>query len=230
MTLEVCIDSHEGALVAARFGAKRVELCSALSVGGLTPSIGLVSECAEVIEVHAMLRHREGDFVYTARDIEIMLDDIDFLAKSGASGIVFGCLTEQNEIASKANAVLIKEAKDLGLETTFHRAFDFSQNPKESLKKIIDLGFDRLLTAGQKSKAIDGIGLIRDLVEWSGGRIEIMAGSGVNAANAMKLAHAGIDALHFTSYTGTELQNTFGMGVKTIPDPKKIESISNLFR
>ena len=230
MTLEVCVDSFEGAKLAGRFKADRVELCSGLSVGGLTPSIGLIAKCAEVIEVHAMLRNREGDFVYSPREIKIMLDDIDFLAKAGASGIVFGCLTDQNEIDVEANALLIKEAKGLGLETTFHRAFDFCDHPKEALEKLISLGFNRLLTSGQKPKAIDGIDLIQNLVTWADGRIEIMAGSGVNASNAAKLANTEVSALHFTSHETAETKDSFGMGSKTISDPNKIASITRLFQ
>jgi copper homeostasis protein len=230
MTLEVCIDSLEGAELAKRYGAQRVELCSALSVGGLTPSIGLLVACAEVTEVHAMLRLREGDFTYSSKEIKIMLDDIDFLANAGASGVVFGCLTESKAIDLKASAELIKEARILGLEATFHRAFDFSDNPKESLNKLIDLGFDRLLTSGQKPRAIEGIDLIRDLVDLADGRIEIMAGSGVNATHALKLANAGVDALHFTSHIPKETKDSFGMGLTTIPDTNKIKSIAKLFR
>jgi len=230
MTLEVCIDSYEGALLARSFGAKRVELCSALSVGGLTPSIGLTGRCTEEIEVHAMLRNREGDFVYSPAEIDIMLDDVDFLAKAGAGGIVFGCLTKAGEVDLKANALLIKEAKGLGLEATFHRAFDFCKDPKNSLESLIELGFNRILTSGNKTKAIDGIDLIRNLTEWSAGRIEIMAGSGVSASNALKLAEAGVDALHFTSHKTVELKDTFGMGRKSIPDKEKIASITKLFQ
>jgi copper homeostasis protein len=230
MTLEVCVDSFEGAELAGRFKADRVELCSGLSVGGLTPSIGLIAKCAEVIEVHAMLRNREGDFVYSPREIKMMLDDIDFLAKAGASGIVFGCLTDQNEIDVEANALLIKKAKGLGLETTFHRAFDFCDNPKESLEKLISLGFNRLLTSGQKPKAIVGIDLIRNLVTWADGRIEIMAGSGVNASNAAKFANTEVSALHFTSHQNIETKDSFGMGAKSVPDEDKIASITRLFQ
>lgn len=229
MTLEVCIDSFDGAQLATKFKADRVELCSGLSVGGLTPSIGLTAKCAEIIEVHAMLRNREGDFVYSPQEIQMMLDDLDFLAKAGASGIVFGCLTEKNEIDIEANALLINEAKRFGMKSTFHRAFDFCENPREGLEKIITLGFDRLLTSGQRPKAIDGIDLIQKLVKWSDGRIEIMAGSGVNASNAIHLAKTGIDALHFTSHLSEDSKNSFGMGAKSIPDSEKIESIRTLF-
>jgi copper homeostasis protein len=230
MTLEVCVDSFEGAQLAERFGANRIELCSGLSVGGLTPSNGLTAKCAEIIELHAILRNREGDFVYSPRSIKIMLDDIDSFAQSGANGIVFGCLTGQNQIDIEANTTLVQEAKILGLETTFHRAFDYCKDPKKSLETIIDLGFDRLLTSGKQPTAIEGIELIRKLVSWADGRIEIMAGSGVNASNALELIEAGVDAIHFTSHTFANSKDSFGMGSKSIPDEEKIASIIRLFQ
>ena len=229
MTLEVCVDSYESAQLAERFGANRIELCSGLTVGGLTPSTGLTAKCAEIIELHAMLRNREGDFVYASRSIKIMLDDIDSLAQAGANGIVFGCLTETNEIDIEANAMLIQEARLFGLDTTFHRAFDYCKDPKKSLETIIDLGFNRLLTSGKQSSAIEGIELIRNLVSWGKGRIEIMAGSGVNASNALQLIEVGVDAIHFTSHRLATSEDAFGMGAKTIPDEEKIASITRLF-
>lgn len=230
MTLEICIDSYESAKLAKRYRVDRVELCSGLSVGGLTPSKGLAAKCAEIADVHAMLRNREGDFVYSRQEIKIMLDDINFLADAGVSGVVFGCLTDGNVVDIKATKMLFEEAKRLGLETTFHRAFDYCRAPKTSLEKLIDLGFDRLLTSGQKPKAIDGIERIRKMVIWAEGRIEIMAGSGVNASNAAALAEAGVNALHFTSHTTPTRTDSFGMGLKTIPDKEKISAISKLFR
>ena len=229
MTLEVCVDSFEGAQLAERFGANRIELCSGLSLGGLTPSAGLTAKCAEIIELHGMLRNREGDFVYSAQSVKIMLDDIDCFAKSGATGIVFGCLTENNRIDMEANTTLINEAKLFGLETTFHRAFDLCEHPKESLESIIELGFDRLLTSGGRPKAINGIDLIKKLVSWADGRIQIMAGGGVNASNALQLMETDIDALHFTSHTLATWKDELGMGIKTIPSEEKIASITKLF-
>ncbi len=232
MILEVCIDSPEGVLLAKKYGAKRVELCSALSVGGLTPSIGLVRQCLDSaddeVEIHAMIRHREGGFVYSTSEVEIMKEDIIQLAKIGVYGVVFGCLDSDFNIDIKSCELLQETAKQHGLETTFHRAFDFAENSIESLTRIIHLGFNRILTSGQQSKAIEGITMIRELVNLSGGRIEIMAGSGVNSTNAKTLAEAGVDALHFTSHNS--ISHELGMGMETIPDEEKIRLISNLFQ
>lgn len=231
MTLEICIDSYEGALLAQKYGAKRVELCSALSVGGLTPSMAITIKCAQLNgpEVHVMLRHKEGNFQYNENDIQILLDDMEVLSHTGIKGVVFGCLNSSNQLDYEANEQLISQAKQLGLIATFHRAFDYIENPEEALEQIIKLGFDRLLTSGQQAKAIEGIKLLQDLVEQANGRIEIMAGSGINADNALKLASAGVNALHFTSHTiSIETQN-LGMGFKTTPDEAKIAAISKLF-
>lgn len=230
MKLEVCIDSFEGALLAKRYGADRIELCAGLSVGGLTPGIGLTAKCAEIIDVHAMLRHREGGFIYNEDDIMIMLDEIDFLAGAGASGVVFGCLLDTNEIDLKAAKALLEETQRLNLEATFHRAFDFTDDPLKSLDTLIELGFDRLLTSGKKAKAIDGIELIKELTSHANGRIQIMAGSGVNVSNALELSKSGVDALHFSSHLVNKEKDELRMGKRTFPDEDKISSIFKLFR
>ena len=231
MIFEVCTDSVEGTILAKQYGAKRVELCSALSVGGLTPSISLVEECVQIrgVEVHAMIRHTEGWFVYTPSDISIMRKDIEHLAKTGVHGVVFGCLTNENTINYEQNEYLLNIARNLGLEVTFHRAFDFVNNPFKALEQLIDLGFDRLLTSGQKPTAIEGINLIDDLVKKSNGRIQIMAGSGVNPDNAKTLAHVGVNALHFTSHRYVDEKEQLGMGQRTYPDEQKISRIVNQF-
>ncbi len=231
MTLEVCVDSYETALLAAQYQAKRIELCSALSVGGLTPSLALVQQCISIksIETHVMIRPREGDFYYNNNEIESMSKEIEFMAKIGVHGLVFGCLDMNNNIDVHHNELLIKIAKSKGLETTFHRAFDFVKNPLESLESLISMGFDRLLTSGQKKTAIDGKELIKSLVFQSKGRIQIMAGSGINKENALSLASLGIDALHFTSHK-KQGEDSLGMGYKSIPNEEKIKSISNLFQ
>jgi len=232
MILEVCIDSYEGALLAQKYGAKRVELCSALTVGGLTPSLAVSQQCStlEEIEVHAMLRHREGDFVYSDADLMILQKDLIGLSNANVKGIVFGCLSPANELDLAKNKALVQAAKLLDLEVTFHRAFDFVNEPQKVLEQLIELGFDRLLTSGQQPTAIEGITMIQQLVEWADGRILIMAGSGVNASNAIQLAETGVDALHFTSHKLDMQSITLGMGSKSIPNEEKIASISNLFK
>ena len=136
MNFEICTDSVEGAVAAGKFGAKRIELCSALSVGGLTPSYGLIKQCVEksTVEVHVIVRHKEGDFNYNDEDVELMKIDIEASKKAGAHGVVFGILDENNEISIK-NKELVIFSKSLGLEVTFHRAFDFVPNYKSISEK-----------------------------------------------------------------------------------------------
>ena len=232
MILEICGDSLESYKLAKQFAVKRIELCSALTVGGLTPSIGLIEECAEIggVEIHAMIRHLEGGFVYSEKDIGTMIKDISNVCIAGSHGVVFGCLTHANEINLEQNKQLFSHAKSLGLEVTFHRAFDFCSNPESTLDKLIEIGFDRVLTSGQKLTAIEGKKIIRRMVLQSNDQIEIMAGSGVNASNAKELSELGVDALHFTSHKSNPEHEQLGMGSKTIPDPTKTQAIISALR
>lgn len=230
MIFEICTDSFEGARMAQKFGAKRIELCSALSVGGLTPSPSLTALCESIkqIETHVMIRSREGNFVYSAAEIEIMKKDIQLQAEAGAHGVVFGCLTADNTINIQQNIILVEEARKYGLECTFHRAFDFVSSPIEALESLINIGFNRILTSGEKPTAFEGIELIKQLVKKANGEIEIMAGSGVSSTNAVELASTGVNALHFTSHHSESYQ--LNMGSSTIPDKEKIQSIISLFK
>ncbi|PCI96258.1 MAG: copper homeostasis protein CutC [Flavobacteriales bacterium] len=228
MIFEFCIDSIDGAIAAQQFGVKRVELCSALNVGGLTPSYGLIQQCAQYqTEVHVMIRHIEGGFVYSKKDIFIMVQDIKMAKQAGAKGVVFGCLTPDNKLDFESNINLIETAKDLNLEVTFHRAFDFVEDTSAALTSLINFGVDRILTSGQKDKAIEGIETIKELVQLANGGIEIMAGSGVNSSNAIELAKTGIDALHFTIHKSNNEIESLGMGNRTAIDEGKIKGILN---
>ncbi len=229
MKIEICTDSSEGVLVAEKYGAKRVELCSGLSVGGLTPSVGLVEECRKntKIEIHAIIRHREGDFIYNEKDIEIMKTDIKAMKMAGASGVVFGILNVCSEI-SDLNGVLQKYAKSLELEVTFHRAFDFVVDPVAAIIRIIDLGFDRLLTSGLAPTAIQGIDIIKDLQSNYGDQIQIMAGSGINASNALEIAGTGIDNIHFSAGKSM-FKSIYSMGERRVIDEEKIQDIIDRF-
>jgi len=231
MIFEICADSYDAVVLAEKYKVKRVELCSALSLGGLTPSLGLIEKCAEIndVEIHVMIRHKEGDFVYSSDDIEIMESDIINAKKAGAKGVVFGCLNTANEIDIKQNKLLYKLSRSLGLEVTFHRAFDFCASPQESLEELINIGFDRLLSSGQKNTAEEGIPLLNDLVHLSNSRIQIMAGSGVNSINALSIAETNVVALHFTSHLKSSGSNNLGMGFHHQQDELKIKSIIELF-
>ncbi|MEZ4938065.1 MAG: copper homeostasis protein CutC [Crocinitomicaceae bacterium] len=226
MILEVCSDSLETTFLAQEFGAKRVELCSALSVGGLTPSLGLIAACLEhsSIEIHCMIRHREGDFVYSDLDLEILKKDIQSVSDMGVKGVVFGCLNSHGEINTRQTEELVRLAKGKGLEVTFHRAFDFVYDYESALEQLIFAKVDRILTSGGEAKAIQGKERIQKMVQLAQGRIQIMAGSGVHAENALELAETGIDALHFTSHV-SEGKTELGMGAKTRADREKIGKI-----
>tara|TARA_Y100000385_G_scaffold42544_1_gene39506 strand:+ start:202 stop:894 length:693 start_codon:yes stop_codon:yes gene_type:complete len=230
MTVEFCVDSYLGALAAKSHGIKRIELCSALSVGGLSPSIGLVKKCAEIkeVETHVMIRPIEGGFVYDSNIIEAMLQEIIYTKNAGAKGVVFGCLNEENQVHIEQNKLLIEKAKTLDLETTFHRAFDHIKDPTITLKKLIALGFDRVLTSGTKKNAQDGSEIISRLVDQAKGQIQIMAGCGVNENNVMQIAQTGVNAIHFTIHK-KQIQKS-EMGINNTIDEKKIENILKQFK
>lgn len=230
MIFEICTDSVEGAIAAAKYGAKRIELCTALAVGGLTPSFGLIRQCVEKssVEVHVMIRHKEGGFNYSQKDVDLMKLDIEASKKAGAHGVVFGVLNHNKEV-SKLNEELVLLSKSLGLETTFHRAFDFTPNCKKSIEQIIKFGFDRLLTSGMKPTVEKGLSTIAELVLNHGNDIQIMAGSGINARNALEIASSGVDNLHFTARKSLNIETGFSMGEMMVVDEEKIKSIVTQF-
>ena len=195
MTLEIVAQSAEDAVAAERSGADRVELVSALSLGGLTPSLGLLqtvrARCA--LPIAAMLRPRSGGFAYSSHELDAMARDAERFVAEGAQGLVFGVLDARGLIDERANARLVAQ----GGEATFHRAFDVLPKPFEALEALIGLGFRRVLTSGGKPSALEGAETIRRLVERADGRIEILAGGGVRASNAAEIvARTGVDQLH----------------------------------
>lgn len=195
--LEIAANSVASALAAEAGGAGRVELCSALEVGGLTPSHATIALAVERlhIPVHVLIRPRAGDFVYDDLDCEVMRRDIEACKQLRCAGVVIGVLdTDGNVDVSRCRA-LIDAAQ--GLSVTFHRAFDFARAPLAALDAIIALGCDRLLTSGQARDALAGATLIRQLVEHAGERITIMPGGGVSADNIAAIAQAtGARELH----------------------------------
>lgn len=180
--LEVCVDSVEGLNSSIEGGAQRIELCSALDVGGLTPSKGLMVLAARMpVPVYAMIRPRAGDFVFDAASRDVMLADIDAACASGLAGVVLGASLPDGRLDVDLLAVLAKRAGGMG--RTLHRAFDLVPDTSRALEQAIELGFDRILTSGQAVKVSDGKVTLRRLVEQAQGRISIMAGGGVTPAN-----------------------------------------------
>ena len=231
MIFEICTDSVEGAISAEKYGAKRIELCAALSVGGLTPNYGLVKTCTDKssVEVHTMIRHKEGGFNYNSADVDLMKIDIRTMKKAGARGVVFGILSDDNTV-SELNRELVRLSKSLGLEVTFHRAFDFISDYKKAIKGLIDMKFDRLLTSGLKPSVVDGLDVISYLQENHGSKIQIMAGSGVNAQNALEIAKTGIQNLHFTARKSLNNPTNLSMGELMVVDKNKMIDIISLFQ
>lgn len=185
--LEVCAGSVESVIAARDGGAARVELCAALEVGGITPSIGFMREARKVegIAMNVLIRPRGGDFLYDENETACMEHDVIAARECGADGVVIGALTADGDIDIAVCRRLVKAAQ--GINVTFHRAFDMCSNPMQALEDIIALGCDKILTSGQAATAEAGMDVLKKLVEAADGRIAIMPGCGVNANNAANI-------------------------------------------
>ena len=187
--IEICAGSYQDCITAFKAGAKRVELNSALSAGGLTPSIAALRRVKKEtsLKVICMVRIRAAGFCYDSQDIELMLEDAKFLLENGADGIAFGFLNEDGTIHKTATKQMIDLIHFYHKEAVFHRAFDITKDPFQAIETLINLKCDRILTSGQKSKAMQGMELIKDLQEKYGQQIEILAGSGMNHKNIQEM-------------------------------------------
>ncbi len=196
MVLEICTGSIESVVAAQKGGAQRVELCSALSEGGVTPSVGLMREARKVsgIEMNVLIRPRGGDFIYTD-EIRVMIKDIKAAKEIGADGVVIGALTTEGDVDIDVCRKLIEAAGNMNI--TFHRAFDMVRDADKALEDVISLGCNRILTSGLMPTAEDGIPMLKKLVDKAAGRIIIMPGAGVNANNAGRiLSETGAQEIH----------------------------------
>ena len=188
--LEVCVGSVASAIAARDGGAVRVELCSALEVGGVTPSLGLMREvrAIEGLKLHILIRPRGGDFLYDDAEVACMEQDIIAARECGADGVVIGALTADGDIDVSVCHRLVEAAGNMSI--TFHRAFDMCREPMQALDDIIALDCNRLLTSGRAGTAVEGVPLLKQLVEAAGDRVIIMPGCGVNADNASHILDA----------------------------------------
>ena len=187
--IEICAGSYQDCITAYKGGAQRVELNSALSVGGLTPSIATLKRVKKetFLKVICMVRIRAAGFCYDKEDIELMLEQAKLLLENGADGIAFGFLNEAGTIHKTATKQMIDLIHFYHKEAVFHRAFDITKDPFQAIETLIDLKCDRILTSGQKSKAMQGVELIKELQEKYGQQIELLVGSGMNHTNIQEM-------------------------------------------
>lgn len=188
--------------IAREVGAARVELATALALGGLTPSpatleLAVDAAGADGPEVHVLVRPRAGGFHYDADELAVAERDVRHAIAGGASGVVIGALDADGRLDLSAMARLRDAAG--GAPVTLHRAIDVTADPVATLQSARELGLRRVLTSGGASAAIDGIDTLRALVAAAEGEIEVMAGSGVDVTSAPKLAAVGVDAIHFSA-------------------------------
>ncbi len=197
LLLEVVVDTATGLRVAVDNGADRIELCAALSEGGLTPSIGLMKLAAETgCPTRAMIRSRAGDFTYTADELHIMHSDIVAAAGCGLEGVVLGANHTSGALDEAALKGMVMHAKAHGLAVAMHRGFDLAPDPLEALDIAISLGIDTILTSGGGKTATQGLEGLTALVKQAAGRIEIMAGKGVTAENVEPVLTTGVTSVH----------------------------------
>lgn len=198
MEIELCAASIEAIQIAKKFNFDRIELCQNLEQGGMTPSPGLIEYAlAYGVETHVLIRPRPGGFGYNWDEIEIILRDIRECKAIGAHGVVIGALNERGLIDEKVVGLMVEQAA--GLEVTFHRAFDDTFDFDKSLDKLIDLGVNRVLSSGLSRNIDLGLPILKKMIEYANGRIEIMAGGGINTSNIKKIREdTHPDAIHFS--------------------------------
>lgn len=192
--VEAVCCSLEDCIAAEQAGADRIELCSALEVGGLTPSTGLVAAASQRVNIPimAMVRPRASGFCYSQLEFETMEQDAIALLESGADGIVFGFLHEDGSIDRDRTSSMSR-----GREAVFHRAFDATSSAAESLDVLVDCGIRRVLTSGHARTALEGAACLSELVEAAGDRIEILVGGGIRPSNVVEvLKETGAQQVH----------------------------------
>lgn len=197
--VEICCGSATDALAASQGGAQRIELNSALSLGGLTPSPATLTLAKQWtgLPVIAMVRCRGAGFCYSEKEFDVLLQDARILLENGADGIAFGALSSQRQIQESQTRAMIDLAHQFGKEFVFHRAFDCLDDGCAGVEQLIRWGADRLLSSGQKATASQGADLLKILQERYGDQIEILGGSGIHAGNAAALIRdTGLRQIH----------------------------------
>jgi len=204
LSFEVCLDSADSCAMARDGGADRVELCSALMEGGLTPSYGMIVEARKALaatKLFVIIRPRGGDFCYSDTEFRAMEHDVKMAKDLGADGIVVGILKPDGSVDVERTSKLVGLASPLPV--TFHRAFDMARDPFEAMEAAISAGCQRILTSGQESSSLEGAELIAELIRRADGRIIIVPGGGVRERNIKKIRD------HFSAFETQDSQMVF---------------------
>ena len=198
LVVECCANSIESAINGQKGGTNRIELCTELESGGITPlhkEITLAKSLLN-IPVFVLIRPRKGNFIYTEKEFQQIISDIEFCKKTGCEGVVIGSLNLDGSINKEQTSEMVKIARPM--EVTFHRAFDESKDIENDLNCIISCGCDRLLTSGKKENVELGYNNLKKIIQLSEGRIKVMAGSGLSHTNIEKLYNIGIREFHLS--------------------------------
>ena len=225
--IEICCTSKPSLYNAINGGGSRLELCENLLDGGLTPSPKFLEYVLNYssIPVHVLIRPRRGNFVYTPEEVKTTVAQIEMAKSLGANGIVMGALNEDHSLPLTTLKNWVKMANPLDL--TFHRAFDQILQPKESLKRIMGLGFDRVLTSGQQNTALAGLGLLVELQNIAKNQLVIMPGGGINDQNCELFFKAGFSEIHLSA-KGSD-KTAQGEPISDLEIIKKIVNIASNF-
>ncbi len=196
MLLEICANSYASAKNAEDGGAQRIELCSELSLGGLTPNYGLLKKVKTdlSIDVFVLIRPRSGNFCYSNAEFEIMKHNVALCKELGCEGIVSGVLNEDQTIDVARTQELIDLAGNM--EFTFHRAFDWTPDPFVAMEQLIGIGANRILTSGQETSAENGLEVLIKLKELAADKIKILPGGGMDLSNVGLFKEAGFHEIH----------------------------------
>jgi copper homeostasis protein CutC len=219
--LEVCVDEAAGIAAAVAGGADRIELCAALSVGGLTPPASLVRLAAQApIPVHLLARPRDGDFCYSAAEVALIAQDITLAAEAGLAGVVIGASAPDRRLDTPLLAELVAHARGAGakrgepLSLTLHRAFDLCPDLPAALDVAVELGFHRILTSGGQPRAVDALPMLAELHHRADGRVVILPGSGIDATSLPPILAIGLQEAHASCRSASgdagDLERRFG--------------------
>lgn len=205
MVLEICSSSYQSAFNAELAGANRIELCSELALGGITPSYGLIKNVVEklTIPVFVLIRPRSGNFTYSNEEFNSMKLDIQLCKDLGCKGIVSGVLNPDNTVDVLRTKELVELSKPL--EFTFHRAFDWIEDSFKALEQLKEIGVNRILTSGTKVTAEDGITHLKALKDKANNDVIILPGGGINKENATLFKELGFEEIHCSATTITKV-------------------------